>query len=795
MSTGSTAVNPLRWLEPGALATSLLLRECFEERVLRPDERVGAFRIVREIGRGGMGIVYLGERCDGQFEQRVAVKSVQGGTSTLAHDLFVRERQILADFRHAHVARLLDGGSRSDGLLWCAMELVEGATLETFIAEHAPSLEALLALLLQLCDAVSAAHARALLHRDIKPGNVMVDADGSTKLLDFGIATWRQPDAGADAFQPSDDRIRAYTPNWASPEQLRHDVIGPASDQHQLGQLLRYVSDGRLPTGERRRELEAIIRRATDAEPEARYGSVVEFADDIRRWLARRPVRAMGSAPGYLLRSLVRRHPWQAGAVVLALGIALLATIWNQHRLQAERDLALAAQAQAQYEAQTASAVNHFLLDDLLPLSDPNVSQDADIQLLTLLQRAAETIPTRFRDRPEVAVRLHTTLGRSLRGLDEFEAAQQQFERAHAVAIASLSAGDPGALEAQLWHADLEIAQTRYQAAHERLSRLVEAAGAALGTMAELTLSAQAMKLTARFDAGVDQIDTLARLDSLQEQLDAHLGPDSIVSIRTLQRRAQMYNSVERLEQSEQLHLAHIDRVSRKYGSDHSATHLGRMSYAVVLGKLRRPEQAITLAEQSRVALARIFGADSVAHLAAKNVQSRILFDLGRIDESIALVKQALAGRIERMGADHDHVAESYLNMGGILVRSGRIAEGIDAYRESLRIREARYPADHVDVLTTKTLLGDAYRQNGNLPQAIPLLDAAVEGLQRTLSEDRPELANARYRWAQLQLALDQPERARLPLQQALDVFSRIWPPEHPRRASAAELLDGLPPP
>lgn len=795
-TTSATRVaNPLRWLEPGALANSVLLNECFQERCLNPGERVGPYQIVRELGRGGMGIVYLAERCDGHFAQRVAVKTVQSRPTEVAHALFVRERQILADFKHANVSRLLDGGNHRDGWLWCAMELVEGATLDVFIAERNPSLRSRLDLMLQLCEAVSAAHARSLLHRDIKPGNVMLDIDGTVKLLDFGIASWKQsaPESGAESPE-STAPIHAFTPKWASPEQLCGGSIGPASDQHQLGQLLRFVCADRMPEGVRRQELESIIERATQEAVEQRYGSVAEMADDMERWIAKRPVRAMPSTPTYLLRSAIGRHPWQAGLIFAALSSAVLITIWNQQRLQGERDLAIAAQAQAQYEAQTASSINSFLIEDLLRLADPNVSQDAEMTLRTALAHAAENIPLRFDERPEIAVRLHTTLGRGLRGLDAFATAQQQFEQAHALAQSVLPTGDPAALAVHLWHADLEIEQTQYEAAHERLVELVAAANAALGPQDELTLTAQAMQLTARFYVGIDQIQTLAELDSLQTELDAQLGRDANIAIQTLKRRAQMYNSVERLEQSEMLHRSHIERVSAKYGADHSATHLGNMSRAVVLGKLRRPQQALTLVAQSRTALARIFGYDSAAHFSAMNVHSRILFDLGRVDESIALVKEAIAGGARLLGQDHDLVAESYLNLGGILVRSVRIAEGIDVYRESLRIRQARYPADHVDVLTTQTLLGDAYRQHGALQQAIPLLDAAVGGLQKTLSADRPELANARYRWAQLQLALGRPELARLPLQQSVLVFARIWPLEHPRRALAEQLLAELPP-
>ncbi|MEO6064400.1 MAG: serine/threonine-protein kinase, partial [Lysobacterales bacterium] len=230
-------------LEPGALFEGALFRNLLRTREveLEPGMRFGVFKLVSEIGRGGMGVVWLAERDDGEYRQQVAIKCIVDIRSEQGAELFRRERQILSELRHPNIARLLDGGRRADGLLWFAMELIEGVAIDRHAQMGALTLEARLRLFADVIDAVSVAHARLVIHRDLKPSNVLVDADGRAKLLDFGIA----------AIAHEGDAARAYSPGWASPEQRVGDSVTAASDQFQLGMLLDAVLRSTERAGDR----------------------------------------------------------------------------------------------------------------------------------------------------------------------------------------------------------------------------------------------------------------------------------------------------------------------------------------------------------------------------------------------------------------------------------------------------------------------------------------------------------------------------------------------------------------
>jgi eukaryotic-like serine/threonine-protein kinase len=770
--------NPLRWLEPGAIAQSRLMLQVFVTPRLAPGTRLGAYQLLSEIARGGMGVVYLAERADGQFEQRVAIKTVHGARSPQVHALFLRERQLLADFKHAHVARLLDGGSTEDGLLWCAMELVEGDTLDIYLNGLAPSLTKRLQLFRQLCDAVHAAHGRLFVHRDIKPSNVMIDADGSAKLLDFGIASWTQ----------SDDQARAYSPAWASPEQLSGAAIGPASDQHQLGRILKLMLTDVLPTGERGAELQAIAARATADQVEARYASVAEFSEDLQRWIDHRAVRSYSQRWPYFLRTAIRRHPWQSAAFALLGMIAIGLISYSQWRLMQQRDIAA-------YQAKTAEEINQFLQDDLLRLADPNISQDANLKVSTLLTRASTSIDQRFAERPEIAAELHAMLGHGLRGLDAFDASAIEFERAQALAAKNLAADDPQRLAIELEHAELEIAQAKFPQAHQRLTALIAQATPSLGVNAELSLSARARRASAAFYAGIEPTSAIDELTALQATIDAQLGPQSALAIRALNERAIMLSNLERLADALPVRLEHIARASKAYGDNYSTVWVGRVNYAVLLRKLGQSAQALQQVEMAQQGLEKIFGVDSTASLQALNVRSRIVFDMGDKSSAIDLQRQILAARMSLLGPEHDQVAVSHVNLGGMLYADLRPAEAIDEYLQALRIRQKIFPADHVDVLTNLMLVGDTWRQQGQFAQADPYLSQALASAERTLDAARPELANIRFRYAQLKLAQQKPELARAPLQAALAAYQLQLGPDHKRTLEAMKLLATLPVP
>jgi serine/threonine protein kinase/tetratricopeptide (TPR) repeat protein len=321
-------------------------------------QTAGAYRLVSLIGQGGMGDVYLAERSDGEIEQRVAIKLIRAGVDRADwRTRFQRERQLLANLDHPSIARVLDAGHTRDGRLYLVMEYVDGVPIDA--AARGLDLRDQLALFLRVCDGVSHAHARLIVHRDVKPSNILVDPSGQPKLLDFGIA--RLLDEAGDQTLTIE---RLLTPQYASPEQIRGATQTTATDVYSLGAVLYKLVTGRSPhesdsktsqpieiaTGAReippaRRfnpalpsDIEFILRKALRHEPEARYASVEALAGDIRAFLAFRPVLARSGDRWYRTRKFLRRHRVPAAAAALALA-SLSTGLWvaNRQRVIAER--------------------------------------------------------------------------------------------------------------------------------------------------------------------------------------------------------------------------------------------------------------------------------------------------------------------------------------------------------------------------------------------------------------------------------------------------------------------------
>ena len=318
-------------------------------------DRLGPYRVGREIGRGGMGAVYAAERDDGQFEQRVAIKVIKRGMDSAAViQRFFAERQILARLTHPGITRLLDGGMTSDGRPYVVMELVEGEPIGEYCGRRALSIDDRLKLLIAVCDAVEYAHQSLVLHRDIKAGNILVDANGVPKLLDFGIA--KLIESGDDAQQTAIES-RAWTPSAASPEQTRGEVLTTASDVYSLGVLAYELLTGKPPYDVRdaspdraariisettpqppsaaadgadgktlRGELDQVVLKALEKAPGDRYPRAADFAEDLRRFRLGLPVAARRRGSADRIRKFVARHARSlAIAAVVAVAIGVLA--------------------------------------------------------------------------------------------------------------------------------------------------------------------------------------------------------------------------------------------------------------------------------------------------------------------------------------------------------------------------------------------------------------------------------------------------------------------------------------
>lgn len=355
-----------------------------------PSERIGPYRLVEELGRGGMGVVYLAERADGQFDQRVALKVARSAILVTDDALlrFKTERQILAALEHPSIARLLDGGVTEQGLPYFVMEMVEGEPIDRYCDKRRLSLRCRLELFLDVASAVDAAHRKLVVHRDIKPSNVMVSETGAVKLLDFGIAKPLDPSLfeTRDVVQ-TQDALSVMTPAYASPEQFRGELISIESDVYQLGALLYLMLTGSRPyrteglpmaqvvlkicdepvTAPSRRliagagegdddpsvwaaargtdqgrlqralagDLDTIVLKALRKEPARRYASAAALADDVRRYLDGRPVLARGDAWTYRIGKLLSRHRGAALATCLGLLSAASLLSWvavERHR-------------------------------------------------------------------------------------------------------------------------------------------------------------------------------------------------------------------------------------------------------------------------------------------------------------------------------------------------------------------------------------------------------------------------------------------------------------------------------
>jgi serine/threonine protein kinase/tetratricopeptide (TPR) repeat protein len=317
---------------------------------------IGKYRILSMLGRGGMGTVYLAERADGTFKQRVALKVIQSAIPAgFLLDRFQQERQILAQLSHPYIAGLFDGGQTEDGLPYFVMEYVAGQSIDTYCDRLQLSIAGRMKLFLKVCEAVQYAHQNLIVHRDLKPANILVNAEGQPKLLDFGMAKALDP-AESGSNQPS---TRVLTPEFASPEQIRGDRITTSTDIYSLGAVLYALLSGRppraignlsalkaaqeiaaadfFPIESAPTDVNAVLRKALHPDAPRRYRSVGEFSGDITRYLENRPVLARPDSLGYRATKFLRRN-WVAAAaitgVISALGTGAGIATWQARRAE-----------------------------------------------------------------------------------------------------------------------------------------------------------------------------------------------------------------------------------------------------------------------------------------------------------------------------------------------------------------------------------------------------------------------------------------------------------------------------
>ncbi len=743
---------------------------------LAPGDALGPYRIVAELGRGGMGVVYHARRGDAAFDLDVAIKSIARLGSDDLTRRFESERRILARLQHPHIARVLDGGTTSDDLPYLVMEYIEGEPLDLYCDRHRLSIEERLELFLQVCDGLDHAHRSLVVHRDLKPGNILVTKDGQVKLLDFGIARFVDEDGRAEISTSTRWGGRAMTPEYASPEQLELEPITTQSDVYSLGVLLYELLTGRRPhdlhtkglaagleairridpeppsvrllsaadddpaissrcttrsklVRRLRGDLDNITMLALRKEPRWRYRSVDALAGDIRRHLAGEPVSARKPTLPYVLGRYLRRHAIPVTAVTLA----LLA-------LGIGGAIAIAQGLRATREAERTQRMNDFL-EALLTRADPVRGLDRDATLAELVDYATERLETDFADDPGIRGSLRRTLAATHLNLGDPERARPLFEQALREHLDAYGPGHPETTETERQFAVWEDSTGEHAAALERLERVL----AELESRHEPTL-----ELALAYDQLGSVLNSLGRGDEALEAFEKGIAildglgtwPYEQILLLNNMSVAQLGDNdptgaVTTLGRALDLAAAHWEKPFPLQARIHANLGLAHRE----LGDLEAAELHLTRAVQL---LTELLGAEHPETLLSRIALAAAQLSRGRPEPAhheLVGVQAAAAGALAE-----GHPIVQYANTvhAEALVALGRGADAEARARAALDSRRESLPEGHWLIASSQTTLASALLLQNRRTEAIGELEEALPILEATRGEEFGKTREAR---------------------------------------------------
>jgi len=702
---------------------------------------IGPYKVICELGRGGMGAVYLASRADQAFEKQVAIKLIKRGLDT--EDVIRRfraERQILASLDHPNITRLLDGGTTDDGLPYFVMEYIQGEPIDKYCDARELTITDRLKLFQSVCAAVQYAHQNLVIHRDIKPGNIFVTAEGVPRLLDFGIAKLlaADPDASARTITLA----RPMTPESASPEQVRGGGITTATDIYSLGVLLYALLTGHRPyrlSGKTSQELElaicdqqpekpsAAIDRLEDSvagnpitpqsvsetregtpeklrrrlagdldnivlmalrkEPERRYSSVEQFSEDIRRHLEGLPVHAHPDSWRYRTGKFVRRRRAAviaAALILLSLVGGIVATSWQARAARAERD-------RAQLEKAKADRINAFL-QDMLGFSDTrsgsaNTKKGHDATLADMLDVAGPRAETELNDQPAVKAEILRTIGMAYTIQPRFDLAEHYLRDALATDLAF------------------------YGPDHQDTARTMYELGVTLGNKGDYPGAEKLFR----------QSVAIYQKHANDPNLNVANFAETLNSLGLILLRVK-----GQIQEAESVWLQALSFSPRLTGKDRAlvastqnflaALHADHGEYQEAESWARK-----ALEEFQKLGNERFQLAETEVNLGA------ILRTTGQYPEAERMLQDGLAMYRQLLGEQHPSVAYAWVHLGHLHYLEGNYPEAETEARKSLAIYEATLPKGHGALSSPYTLLGLILNKTGRSAEAEPMLRHALE--------------------------------------------------------------------
>jgi serine/threonine-protein kinase len=798
----------------------------------------GVYRVLRSIGAGGMGEVWLAERSDGEFEQRVAIKRLAYPTPGLLHR-FRQERQILARLEHPCIARLIDGGLDADGVPYLAMEYVEGVPITDYARDRGLDVAARLRLFLRVCEAVQYAHQNLIVHRDLKPSNIFVATDGAPKLLDFGIAKVLTTTEPGDATQTV---ARLLTPDYAAPEQFTGGAITTATDVYALGVVLYELLAGTRPrraagatmtaallteppppsaaidrgdadAAQRRRllrgDLDRIALTAMATEPARRYPSAEAFSADVRRYLEGRPVAARGDSALYRLGKFARRNRFALAAAAIAIAVCIAATMISVRQAYRANQQAARAQAARQFlvgvfeqaspeENRGQPMTAHELLEKgERRLAGPLVTQPATRADLTGL------IGSLYWDLGDYA-RAEPLISEAL-SLTDAAAVPDEVKARNLVTAASIAAERSNEDEAIRRAEDAlryasragSIAAPERSDARRVLAHVLTEKGDAARAEAQLR-ELLADDLAEHGEESVAAAQDWALLGHALDELSRYAeSVDAFRKALALDRRLRGERSATTSQDLNDLGLAlshkgdyaaaetvfaeALDIKAEVYGESHRETLVARANLYMAQEKQGRYEEGLRGRQQLLLDQTNVLGDTHPDELArSHNMIGLDFIMLGRPVEAEASLRRSVALWRTVQAADSDVDAAGPLgNLAFALRMQGRFADAEAALREVIAIERKHYEPSSEWLNQDRGFLGDLLRLQHRYAEALTELREAIAAVKSAVSDADPVLAKLEAQLSEAELDAGQPAQAHETATTALAMARTALPPHN----------------
>ncbi len=678
---------------------------------IAPGDTLGVWRIAAEIGRGGMARVFLAERSDGHFEQRAALKILQGVPSPQALALFTRERQLLAHLTHPNIARLLDGGATPNQRPYLVMEYIEGNHIDVHCRHAQLGVEAILDLFLTACDAVAFAHRQLVIHCDLKPSNLLIDAGGRPVLLDFGIAhLLGRVEAGAEPALPAAPPPHAFTPRYASPEQIERGALSTASDIYSLGvllaELLAAAAGRQHLSALRRRELAAIIARATRRDPAERYATVDSLTADIRRFRDRLPIAEWQGRRGYVLRKLLaRRRTAAAAALLLAATVSAAAAqaMFESHLARTAERSARAAASKAESDrnrATRAEAASRQVSDFLVSIfrASHEAGEVAPVPTATLIAQAEARLETELKGQAAALSDIHGALGQVQENMGNTVKARDHLLRAVAI---ERSLDRPLALARLLIN---------------------------LSDLRDVT-----------FDPASGEADAREALTLVER----HAGAEGMLAVTAREELAAILHLTDRTREAEALRRRNVAILARGGPSNDLADALDVLG--MTLSKEGWHDDAIATLRRGQGMYGQLHGKNDNDYIETYENIGRALDDAQRFPEAVAEFRAALSANRRIKGADSFATAWAMAELARGLDFAGRGREAIPLYQQAISIATRRMGPSSAPVGIMLHNLAMAEDAVGDERAATRAWERSLAALARSSSEGSLAVIRVNY--------------------------------------------------